>query len=215
VTATLLLRMQGPMQSFGVEQHFAIRGTEPEPTFSCVLGIVLAALGRREGPIDEFVALEMGVRVDRPGGLLDDFHTVLGGKDGVKTALTNRYYVADASYLVGLQGDAHSLLVAIHSALARPDRPLFLGRKCCVPSAPLWLADGLRDEAMEPALRNYPLSPDAQGRLPRPEEVRLVLAANGGDEESTRTRMDVPLILRDGHFQSYGPRTVYSTWMTS
>lgn len=213
MTATLLVRMQGSLQSFGVEQHFDERGTEPEPTFSCVLGIVLAALGRSEGPIDEFVALEMGVRVDRSGTLTSDYHTVLGGKDGVRTAVSTRYYVADASFLVGLQGEDRDLLMAIHAALELPDRPLFLGRKCCEPSVPLWLADGLRDEALEPALRAYPLTPDARGRLPLPESVRLVLPA--ATDESAKTRMEIPLVLSGGHFVGYAPRRVRTTWMAS
>jgi CRISPR system Cascade subunit CasD len=48
-------------------------------------------------------------------------------------------YLADASFLaaVGLRADAPVTLDALAAALARPARPLFLGRRACPPARPL------------------------------------------------------------------------------
>ena len=74
-------------------------------------------------PIEDIVALQMGVRVDKEGSILRDFHTamhVLRAKGGIKeTEPSNRYYLADAAFLVGLHGD-ETLLQQIHTALANP-----------------------------------------------------------------------------------------------
>ena len=43
---TLLLRLQGPMQSWGTTSRFDERDTQLEPSKSGVLGLICAALGR-------------------------------------------------------------------------------------------------------------------------------------------------------------------------
>jgi len=61
--------------------------------------------------------------------------------------------------LVGLQGKGErdeQILHLLQQQLMRPVWQLFLGRKAFVPSAPVWLPDGLRDEPLEDALRGYP-----------------------------------------------------------
>jgi CRISPR system Cascade subunit CasD len=92
----------------------------------------------------------MGVRVDREGRVQRDFHTA--GKDGVLSAdgklkddlvVSRRDYLADAAFLVGLEGAAE-LLAELHRRLARPHWPLWLGRKAFPPGDPVWLRDGLR-----------------------------------------------------------------------
>jgi len=44
--SVLLLRLAGPLQSWGDSSRFATRGTRREPTKSGVIGMVAAALGR-------------------------------------------------------------------------------------------------------------------------------------------------------------------------
>ncbi|MBI5033526.1 MAG: type I-E CRISPR-associated protein Cas5/CasD [Chloroflexi bacterium] len=69
---TLLLRLVGPMQSWGVASDFKERDTLREPSKSGVIGLLCAALGkpRAEKPNDGFATLAelsdlvMGVRVD-------------------------------------------------------------------------------------------------------------------------------------------------------
>lgn len=149
---TLLLRLAGPMQSWGTTSRFDERDSQLEPSKSGVLGIVCAALGRdRNEPLDDLARLKMGVRVDREGLLMRDYHTATGvmtaaGKvDLRRTVISPRYYLADAAFLVGLEGDDRNLLECIHAALRKPFWPLALGRKSFPPSLPIWMADALRE----------------------------------------------------------------------
>lgn len=50
--------------------------------------------------------------------------------------ITRRHYLNDASFYVFLMGKT-ALLQSLHDALADPVWGLWLGRKCCVPSAPV------------------------------------------------------------------------------
>src|SRR5581483_3790909 len=114
--STLLLRLAGPMQSWGTQSRFSVRDAGTEPSKSGVIGLLCAALGRpRAADLSDLVALRMGVRVERPGSVRREYQTAGGGRgygvaraDGSpgETVLSNRYYLADADFLVGLEGDA-------------------------------------------------------------------------------------------------------------
>jgi CRISPR system Cascade subunit CasD len=197
---TLLLRLAGPMQSWGVQSRFGIRDTGLEPSKSGVIGLLCAALGRpRTAPLDDLTQLRMGVRVDREGRLSMDYHTaqnVYKASGGIKdTEVSRRYYLADAIFLVGLEGNDLSLLTHLHAALRDPVWPLYLGRKAFVPSPPVWLPDGLRaDEDLLTALKTYPyLGADVP-----PAQSRLVL----DDPQGTHVRPDVPLSFTERAFAS-------------
>ncbi|NCD09192.1 MAG: type I-E CRISPR-associated protein Cas5/CasD [Negativicutes bacterium] len=126
--STLLLRLAAPLQSWGMDK-FERRGTERIPTKSGVIGLVAAALGiRRNESIVELQNLKFGVRVDKEGNLLRDFHMV----EAKKPYVTIRYYLSDAVFLVGLEGN-DGLLNSIAQALNSPAFPLFLGRRSCPP----------------------------------------------------------------------------------
>jgi CRISPR system Cascade subunit CasD len=149
--SVLVLRLAGPMQSWGLQSRHQLRDTAGEPTKSGVMGLVAAALGRsRQASVSDLMGLAMTVRIDRGGTLQRDFQTAGGGqlagisRYGVATAgggsprtsLSTRYYLADADFRVALDGDA-ALLKEIAGCLNSPRWPLFLGRKSFVPSAPL------------------------------------------------------------------------------
>jgi len=73
---TLLLRLAGPMQSWGTQSRFDHRDTGLEPSKSGVVGLLCAALGRpRAADGSDLAALRMGVRVDREGVLKVDYQT--------------------------------------------------------------------------------------------------------------------------------------------
>jgi len=192
---TLLLRLAGPMQSWGTRSRFDERDTNLEPSKSGVLGLVCAALGRdRHEPIADLASLRMGVRVDREGVLRRDYHTAQNiiAADGRKmhpTAVSVRYYLADAVFLVGLEGD-RNVLANIHAALHNPRWTLALGRKSYVPTLPIYLADGLRDEDLMAALNHYPYLPSLlpSTRPAHSDTVRFVIEAEEG-----ALRTDQPL----------------------
>ncbi|MDO2947760.1 type I-E CRISPR-associated protein Cas5/CasD [Aeromonas simiae] len=200
---TLLLRLQGPLQSWGTTSRFDERDTQLEPSKSGVLGLICAALGRdRSEPVDDLAALTMGVRVDREGVVLRDYQTATGvinaaGKVDLKrTVVSPRYYLSDAAFLVGLEGDS-LLLTQIHQALKRPHWPLSLGRKGCLPSPPVYLPDGLQECDLIAALSDYPELSDGAGRQVR----RLLLEASEG-----AVRLDQP--IAPFAERRFGPRFV-------
>ncbi|OBU86093.1 type I-E CRISPR-associated protein Cas5/CasD [Chromobacterium subtsugae] len=160
--ATLLLRLAGPMQSWGTTSRFDERDSGLEPSKSGVLGLICAALGRdRSEPLDDLAALKMSVRVDREGLLMRDYQTATGvllasGKaDAKRTVISPRYYLADAAFLVALEGE-HGLLATMQQALQRPVWPLSLGRKSMPPGLPVWLPEGIQDETAQKVLSSWP-----------------------------------------------------------
>lgn len=209
----LLLRLCGPMQSWGVQSRFTVRDTGLEPSKSGVVGLLCAALGRRrEEPVADLAALTMGVRVDQEGVMARDYQTA--GKGGILKAsgqverknlvVSNRYYLSDARFLVGLQGDDLDLLTRLHAALRDPVWPLYLGRKAFVPGEPVWLEDGLLpDTGLRTAVETYPwLGPEDK----KPEaQVRLVVEDRNGPE----VRPDQPLSFAERRFAPRRVRTEF------
>jgi CRISPR system Cascade subunit CasD len=178
-----------------------------------VVGLLCAALGRpRHEPVADLAALIMGVRVDQEGVMARDFHTA--GREGILRAsgkverktlvVSTRYYLADARFLVGFEGDDLALLRHLHNALRDPHWPLYLGRKAFVPGEPVWLEDGLKpDTDLHAALETYPwLGPEH--RQP-PEQLRVVFE----DPDGAEVRPDQPLSFAERRFAPRRVSTVF------
>lgn len=210
--ATLLLSLVGPMQSWGTTSRFDERDTGKEPSKSGVLGLVAAALGiDRENwtDLEPLCRLRMGVRHDRPGVPRRDYQTAQDviSADGSKrhpTAVTTRHYLADAAFLVGLEGDDRALLARIHAKLADPVWPLALGRKSYVPSEPVWMEGALIDADLREALLNWPC--DARANAGQRAD-KWVLSIESADSTGLM-KMDQP--LSSFAERRFGPRFVLS-----
>lgn len=195
------MRIKAPMMSWGNDPSFSIRGSRTEPTKSAIVGLICAALGRpRSEAIADLTALKLGVRVDREGEMLSDFQTIekairFGGKEG-STTVTTRYFVADAEYLVGLEGD-RDLLAQIDAALECPKWQLYFGRKSFVPSCPVQIPDGVVDLDLEQALTSYPTRST--------DRLRYVLEV----DRSRDLRRDVPIDSIGRRFASRYVETKY------
>lgn len=195
----LLLRLAGPMQSWGTQSRFSHRDTGAEPSKSGVVGLLCAALGRpRDHDVSDLATLPMAVRVDREGRLGRDFHTALEviKADGSTpdTVISTRDYLADASFLVGLKGP-QALLAALHAALAAPHWPLFLGRKAFVPDPPVYIPDGLLPgDDLPAALQAHPV--DATRRGPRSNEPLRFIFETSPDQGEPRQDVPVSFALR-------------------
>ncbi|MFD8193099.1 type I-E CRISPR-associated protein Cas5/CasD [Streptomyces wuyuanensis] len=154
----LLLRLAGPLQSWGERSAFtAVRDTAPFPTRSALIGLFAAAEGiGRGGGLARYESLEFIVRVDRPGIRLIDYHTVGGGLPKARTAatsggsnkgaavITRRHYLADAVFVVAVAGPDEDL-ARLAGALHHPHWAPYLGRRSCVPDEPFLLRDHVQD----------------------------------------------------------------------
>lgn len=202
----LLMRLTGPMQSWGIQSRFSVRDTGLEPSRSGVIGLLCCALGQpRSASLDRFQPdrLQMGVRIDHEGRMERDWHTALdvakaGGGPPKDCEPSQRYYLADASFLVALRGD-EGFLKELHAALIKPVWPLFLGRKSFVPGQPIWLHEGVMpDEEIEAVLRKHPWLPCVKP----PGRLRMVLetTASTTSDAVIEPRHDVPLSFADRRF---------------
>lgn len=222
----LLLRLCGPMQSWGTQSRFTNRDTDLEPSKSGVIGLLCAALGKpRDESLEELANLKMGVRVDWEGTVKKDFHTAGGWhlkKDadygvptadakGKRTVTSSRYYLADACFLVALQGDA-ALLKELDARLQNPVWQLFLGRKSFAPALPVWLKDGLRlhQADVKETLADYPYLCFSAKSDRLPEKLRLEIETDYGVGE--RVKHDQPISFENANRQ-FGLRHVTTDWI--
>jgi len=179
----LLLRFVGPLMSFGgvkVDEHNV---TARFPGRSLLAGLIGNALGWDHRDFDRLDRLQSrlrhAVRCDRAGQKLVDFHTVDLGQDFLREGWTThgrpagraggtaktgthiryRHYWADAvvTVAIGLDPpDEEPALPTIERALHQPARPLFLGRKTCLPSEPIALGK-LTASSLRAAIAAAPL----------------------------------------------------------
>lgn len=153
--SVLLLRLAGPLQSWGSDSRFTRRDTNNAPTKSGVLGLLGAVLGvdrHDDDGLAKLAALRFGVRIDQPGARLRDYHTAHDTKKN--TFLTERFYLADAVFLAALEGDAVTLGQA-HAAFSHPVHLPCLGRRSCPPTLPIELPVD-HDRTLEEALGQHP-----------------------------------------------------------
>lgn len=203
--STLLLRLAAPMQSWGADAKFDRRGTERFPTKSGVIGLIAAAMGRRRNnSIDDLRGLNFGVRIDKEGVLLRDYHTAKSEKAAY---VTQRYYLSDAVFLAGLEGD-DGLLSEIEHALHFPVFPLFLGRRSCPPEGRVVLGIRIGKSLIE-ALQGEPWQVNSWSKEREVSQVRLRIITDVPKEaEHAYFLHDMPISFNQIH-RKFGFRRVY------
>ena len=199
--STLLLRLAAPLMSWGVDSKFDRRGTERMPTKSGVVGLVAGAFGRRrDESLDDLTTLRFGVRLDREGLLLRDYQTAKSEKSAY---VTQRFYLADAVFLVGLEGD-EELLTQVDYALRHPAFPLFLGRRSCPPEGRVSL--GIRPGvSLLQALQTEPWLAAERRNTAKDTKLRIVLDA--APQDNAVFQRDLPISFNQEHRQ-YGFRRI-------
>ncbi len=209
--STLLLRLAAPMQSWGEASKFDTRDTAREPTKSGVIGLIAAALGCSRTDSEEsskwlakLKDLNFAVRVDQPGVLLRDYHTAKKLKD--KTSfVTVRYYLADAVFLVGLEGE-ESLLIKIMEAIQNPVFPLYLGRRSCSPTGRVIL--GIRERTLQQALEEEQWQASEWYQRKKSYQAKLTIVRDAkSSEQGTFLKKDLPISF-DQRNRRYGFRYV-------
>ena len=213
---TLLLRLTAPIQAWGDESKYDIRGTRNEPTKSGVIGLQAVSMGyRRDSEEIKIMAekLRMGIRVDQPGIIIRDFHSARPPKyrkDGTLTYecdgsiimdkapyITQRYYLCDACFLVGLECEEEEFLHDLSEALTAPVLPIYLGRRSCPPSLPILLR--ITDTDLETSLKETEwLASDWYRDKYKCIRARIVTETKKGNI-AWHTRMDQPVSYNPIH----------------
>lgn len=188
----LLLRLDAPLMSFGavvVDQNHPVWRF---PGVAMLTGLLGNALGWDHCDTDRLQSLQdrlrFAARWDAEPELLTDYQTVdLGqdfmigtgwttrgrredrGKGAATTGTHIRYRDHWANGVVtialALDGEGEPSLAALEQALRCPARPLFLGRKPCLPAGPLLLGRR-RAEGVRAALAAEPLADVGPRRRP-------------------------------------------------
>lgn len=181
----LLLHLRAPLMSFGKPIVDSRGVIQPYPALSMLTGLVGNALGYAHHESERLERLQnrlkYAVREDRAGQQVQDYQTVdlgsdhmdyrnvawttrgtieerKGGSASTGTHIRERDYWADAGYTVALAldpPDEAPTLDDVTAALQHPERPLFIGRKPCLPAAPLY-AGRLSAASLKEALETAP-----------------------------------------------------------
>lgn len=230
----LILRLTAPLMSFGSVKVDQQNKTDSFPYRAMLAGLFANALGYRHAEDDAHEALQQRLRYaarqDCPGSRLVDFQTVdfgvrgsmqshlgwtthgrleerKGGDASEGTHIRYRHYLVDAVLTVAATltpaavGPSPGELAA---ALVAPARPLFLGRKCCLPSEPIFRKI-IEAPTLRHALESVPRDARAgSGRLSAlwPEDERTA-------EDAGRTQPLVRVEDRDWARDIHTGRRVY------
>ncbi|MDO8434692.1 MAG: type I-E CRISPR-associated protein Cas5/CasD [Candidatus Binatus sp.] len=180
----LILRFDAPLISFGgviVDENGV---TRQFPGCAMLTGLLANALGYDHCDFPLLQALQQrlryAVRCDLPGREIADFQTVdlsplwmrqgwttrgivegrAGGTASTGTHIRHRRFIADSVHTISLtliDEDRQPTLDDLEAALREPARPLFIGRKPCLPSEPI-LCGRVNASTLLGALESYPLS---------------------------------------------------------
>lgn len=197
----LILRLESPLMAFGATMIDANGPTHDLPIVSMVAGLIANALGWHRGERERHQELQdrlvMGARLDRAGIELRDFQTALlqasdkgwttrgapegraGGANTYKSPhIRKRHYRADALVTVAMRldpPDGAPTLADLAAALVAPARPLFIGRKPCLPSRPIAAEPMVEAANVYEALRRAPAPPKPAWAKNDREPLRVVL----------------------------------------
>ncbi len=197
----LILRLESPLVAFGgetIDNYGVIRDF---PALSMITGLLANALGWDRAEANRHARLQerlrIGTRLERPGQRLTDFQTAqLGAADKAWTTwgkpeerrggaasyesphLRYRDFHADRVARVVLRlepADDAPTLDDLAAALDRPKRPLFIGRKPCLPVGRM-MEGWVEADSVLAALQALPMPqgeptlrvqwPDGEGALP-------------------------------------------------
>ncbi|MGE4554304.1 MAG: type I-E CRISPR-associated protein Cas5/CasD [Desulfovibrionaceae bacterium] len=216
----LVLRLAGPLMSFGGVTVDENRPTHALPTQSQLTGLLANALGwrAREGERHNRLQarLVFGARQDRAGQVLVDYQNahvsqrevawrwrtdvplVRSGGSAETNAQRYRHYIADGVVSVALTldpADEAPRLDDLAAALLRPARPLFLGRVSCPPSGPIFTEEVVEADSLPEALRRMPLAararPAAAGEFLAEWPARGAFAGDGTSVRQVVERADL------------------------
>lgn len=196
---TIVMKFEGPLQSYGTSSHFEIRHSDPYPSKSAILGMIASAMGIRREETDQLAdlgALRIAVRVDQIGHIFGDYHIAAKHKpNGVfeRNYVTRRYYLEDAVFVVAVEGE-DGLVDQSYEALKKPYFQLFYGRRSC-PVNYDFLQGIYTGGAIEQLHQQPWMAAEWYQRRMRQRKVRLDIYADQAclpDEKQKSLRRDKP-----------------------
>lgn len=192
----LILRLDAPLTSFGapiIDRHGKVQSY---PALSMITGLLGNALGYDHCEFEKLESLQKRLqyasRQDRAGQEIRDYQTVdlsqefmldqnawttqgwlderKGGSSSKGTHIRLRDYRADSVHTVALTllpNHEKPTIEDLQQAFQYPERPLFIGRKTCLPATPLFVKK-IECESLTEALQKAPLSnrADQRARFP-------------------------------------------------
>lgn len=181
----LVLRLDAPLVSFGAPMIDQNGVVQIFPTLSLLTGMLANALGWNHHEVTKLTSLQnrlrFAARIDRRGEALIDYQIAdlgqpwmnpenagwttrgeiaeRGGASGQALHIRYRHYRADSVHTVTLTlaGEESPTIEEVAQALIEPARPLFIGRKCCLPASRL-LLDTTEAPSLLAALAGIPRS---------------------------------------------------------
>lgn len=223
----LTLYLRAPLQSWGASSKFGDRGTIDAPTRSGLLGLIAAACGidkndeaRDRKWLARAANLSMTILAFRRGDRMTDYHTV-GARydkndpwqkrmipvtaDGKPrgTDLTHRDYLSDSVFGAIISGD-DALVAEMAAALANPIWGVWLGRKSCIPTEPVFAGVFESAETARIALADrWRRSLERAGKtVGEPTAAFSVIEALPG--EADETVLDIPVSFTKREFHARG-----------
>ncbi|MFG3001816.1 type I-E CRISPR-associated protein Cas5/CasD [Streptomyces sp. NPDC048340] len=209
--SVLILRLAGPLQSWGASARFARRTTETAPTKSGVIGLLASALGRdRTADLSDLAALRFAVRLDQPGTRLRDFQTARHADTGKSMPVSDRFYLADAVFVAAVAGP-DDLIESLHAAVRAPVFLPYLGRRSCPPQGPLDLGVRETDDPVE-ALRTeeWQASPWYRKQRRGEQSVTLTVLADAATADGPGDSVNDLPVSFDPRHRRYALRSVVS-----
>lgn len=178
---TIMLKLAGPMQSWGTSSRFENRYTDRYPSKSAVVGILAACFGysRDDSRIERLNDLDFAIRIDQPGELLHDYHIARRFKSNgeiTQTYVTNRYYLQDAIFVVALGSNDVNWITEIEYALKYPYFQPYLGRRSNPVNADFFL--GTSDTDVISSLEELPWQASDWYKRKKNGKVKLSIYAD-------------------------------------
>lgn len=212
MSVKVLLNLKAPLQSWGEASKYMDRPTLDHPTKSGVIGILCAAMGismkKEHAKVQELSrSIKMDVVVLKQGTLERDFqslgtnynpkdpfeskyllHTVrddgtIGPKASCPTKIFEKHYLYEAHFVAVLETDEDTA-ERIKDALRHPTWPIYLGRKCCLPAAPVFM--GIHGDDWTGVLKNMTQDSELPYYAEDPEGMPYMDEPKGGMKFGTR-----------------------------
>ena len=228
----LALYLRAPLQSWGASSKFGDRGTLDAPTRSGLTGLLAAACGIDKNDeagdrvwLDRAARLSFEVIGFKRGDRMTDYHTVgarydkcdpwqkrmipTTAEDGSpkkNPTVTHRDYLSDSVFGAVLSGD-DALVAEMAAALANPVWGVWLGRKSCIPTEPVFAGVFESAEAARAALADrWRRSAERAGKTIGESTTAAFPVIEALPDEADETVLDVPVSFAKREFHARGIR---------